>query len=854
MRCWNFAFGSYLGLACFFVACGGKTPLGDVDAGEPRQVPQPSDEVCNRLDDDLDGQVDEVFRDAQGRYTAFEHCGVCGASCEAAGKAACGVVGEVARCVDTACEPGFALARDGHCVPAWDYLCLRCEDHADCGLAASANCESVGGEQVCTVGCDATAPEGYTCVDGRVIAAAGSCRCTAEQDFALACALEDPDGNTCAGRSQCTAGVLTACEPLEDVCDGLDNDCDGTADEAFVDARGAYFVDPRHCGRCGVDCREDGLQELVCGGDPFAPHCVLDCPDARDGLDPEDMIDADGDLTNGCECRWLSAGDEAGPLPTAGNERPLDTNCDGADGVVVESFYVSPDGDDAAPGSPTRPFRTITRGFEAAGASLSEASPRPHVFIASGTYVETPVLTPGIQVHGGYRRDFRALDPAGYRTEIRAPVDATTVGRAALVVDDTGGSGTVTLFEGIVVIGADAQSPGEPAFGLFSRGAGSGRVVLRNLEVYAGVGGDGIAGVAGGSGSSPGAAGASGLDPRAAIEDGSNRCIFANTQNTVQGGAGAAHMCGSSSTAGGEGGDSRCPERFNRQMRGSAGSGGAAGGTGGNDLFGPIVDRGYGCPGDICCGLADFEVPTDFQGPGDGEHGRPGTPGRDGDGCGDPLGRLSASGWSGASARAGSDGSRGAGGGGGGAGGGVVMDYYEGFCEYSDGLGGGGGGGGAGGCGGAAGRAGSSGGPSIAVVMFGNPITLEQSAVVPSTGGRGGDGGPGGAGGAGSEGGQGGFTPREDQITPTLAGAYPGGRGGNGGDGGDGGGGGGGCGGSSVGVWAVVRNDPAGLAARLQADNRFVAPQAGEGGRGGGGALSSRGRDGVAEAVYTEAQ
>ena len=847
MKCWVVA---YFALAVLF-ACGGKTELGEIDAGEPRKVPEPSEEVCNRLDDDLDGQADEDFRDDQGRYIDFLHCGTCGSSCAAAGKAACAIVGEAPRCVDTECEPGFALARDGHCVPAWDHLCLPCEDAGDCGLAASAACEAVGGEQVCTVGCDASTPEGYDCVEGRVVNATGSCKCTAERDFDLACALEDPEGNTCPGQARCESGVLSACVAPEDVCDGIDNDCDGTVDQAFVDERGAYFVDPRHCGRCGVDCREDGVQDLICGGDPFAPRCVLDCPDARDGLDLGDMIDADGDLANGCECRWTSVEDEAGPLFTEGDT--LDTNCDGADGVVTESFYVSPDGDDSGPGSPTRPFRTVTRGFEAASASLEQASPRPHVFIASGTYVETLALLPGIFVHGGYRRDFRVLDPIGYRTEIHAPVTATTVGRAALVIDDTGLRGTRTLVEDISLIGADAQSPEEPAFGIFSRGGGSGTVTLRRLEVRAGVGGDGVGGQAGASGDSPATAGGAGAPPRAAVEDNLNRCVFGNAQNTVEGGAGAVHSCNGSPTFGGEGGDARCPERRGRQAPGRPGSGGAGGGAGGNDSVGPIVGRGYDCPSDICCGLSDFEVPTDFQGPGDGTHGRPGSPGRDGLGCDSPLGTLHTAGWMGGIAQGGSNGSEGSGGGGGGAGGGTEMEYYETFCEYADGLGGGGGGGGAGGCGGTAGQPGTSGGPSIAVVMFSNPINLQDALIAPSAGGRGGDGGPGGTGGAGSEGGEGGLVPREDQIIPTLAGPYPGGRGGNGGDGGDGGGGGGGCGGASLGIWAVVSVDPSELARRFENENRFLSSQAGEGGRGGGSSPASSGSDGVSAPVYTEA-
>jgi hypothetical protein len=289
------------------------------------------------------------------------------------------------------------------------------------------------------------------------------------------------------------------------------------------------------------------------------------------------------------------------------------------------------------------------------------------------------------------------------------------------------------------------------------------------------------------------------------------------------------------------------------QSSGGAGAGakGGAGGTGGQDSAGPIM--GSGCPSDICCGLADFAVATNFQGPQPGKNGGDGEAGRAGNGCRDPMGSFNATLWTGAQGQTGSDGSPGSGGGGGGAGGGVEMTYSDFVCEFPDGLGGGGGGGGAGGCGGRAGRGGTSGAPAIALfVREPSAFALENIAFVASEGGSGGSGGSGGDGGQGGAGSFGGSLDPKERTTPTLAGPFPGARGGSGGAGGGGGGGGGGCGGSAVGVW-VVGPAPSNLNAWHGSGNGFVFYGGGAGGGGGGGVNpGSRGLQGKTVDVFIQ--
>jgi hypothetical protein len=590
------------------------------------------------------------------------------------------------------------------------------------------------------------------------------------------------------------------------VCDEVDDDCDGLVDEGFRDARGAYVLDIHHCGECGVDCTLSTVPEgdLVCGGDPFAPACVLHCPDADDGIMPGDRIDADRSIATGCECIVTSATDAPGPVRTSGPM--LDPNCDGADGIVVGSLYVAPDGDDAGPGSPTRPMRTIDAALARAFASRGTASPRIHVFVAVGVYTETIHVPDGVQLHGGYRRDFLSLDPDGFRVEVRAPVSTTAPGGAAIEI--RGAGATETVVEWIAAIGVDADGPAEAAFGAYLLDPGP-RLALRELEVRAGAPGSGAPGTAGPAGVASTALPGAGAPPRGAVEDGAHQCRVGDAANVVAGGRGGRNTCGGVETHGGDGGSPTCPTMSSFQPPGqggrSTGVSGGAGGMGGQDSQGPITrDRGT-CEVDVCCGLADFSVPSDFTGPQPGRAGNAGANGTPGGACAEAFGRFAGEVWTGVDATGGTNGSAGSGGGGGGGGGGAAMQWFDLVCEFADGLGGGGGGGGAGGCGGAAGTGGTSGAPSVAILVryssaspSGVP-TIARAILAPSDGGRGGDGGAGGDGGRGANGAFGGSLPRSSRVTPTLAGPFPGARGGQGGNGGAGGGGGGGCGGGGGG-------------------------------------------------------
>lgn len=845
------------------VGCGAKTEIDDTPLDRHEVEPQP--EVCDGVDNDLDAEVDEPWMDDIGRYVHDEHCGECGSPClpdlPNVVSASCFLVDEAAVCVATECETGFVPSRTGGCIPMIEVLCLPCLDDGDCGLAQGSRCETIGEQGVCVLPCQSgsSCPLGYECRDDECEPDGGSCWCEpGSGTFYVACTIDGGEevGN-CLGAALCQDGVLSECEAYAEVCDEIDNNCDGEVDEPYRDDLGAY-VDIHNCGQCGVDCTLSPLPEgdLTCGGDPFLPHCVLLCEDLLDGRDPGDRVDADLLFGNGCECTIAATRDDPGPVGAMGEA--LDVNCDGADGNVRRSVYVAPDGDDDRPGSPNYPMQTLAAAVARAAETLESDRPRPHVYVAAGTYGEVLRVPEGVQVHGGYRRDFLALDPDAYQSVVYAGIDDPSPGGAVLVIEDA--QDVETIVEGLMLHGASAPDESGAAYGAILASS-SEVVLLRDLVIYSGHGASGHHGTDGVAGTGPTADAGDGEIPRPAIEDSSHMCIESEPRNTVTGGGGGANTCDGDNVSGGSGGGATCPLFAEVQPAGDTGRGigVGAGGRGGVDSHGPI-EMGTGCNEPICCGLADFTVPFDMAYAGDGGNGDAGDPGLAGRGCEDTLGELVGTAWTSGVASDGGRGEPGAGGGGGGAGGGAEMDWYTGDCEFADGLGGGGGGGGAGGCGGVGGTPGSSGGPSIGILItymttesrVDTPV-FEDITIICGDGGNGGRGGAGGDGGEGGSGGDGGIIPNEDRTTPSLAGPTPGAHGGQGGEGGPGGGGGGGCGGSSIGmlVWLDgASTERSGLEAEYRAACDVTVGRSGDGGEGGGGAgAGGDGTNGVTEDV-----
>ncbi len=203
-------------------------------AGAVACMPQaaPAPEICNGVDDNCDGEVDE------GAPGSGEPCDT----------GALGVCGQgVARCADGAliCD---AVAQPGEEV--CDGEDDDCDGTVDEGFLVGGPCET-GLPGVCGAGTEVCSPEGVTCrgdVEPTPEVCDGldnDCDGTVDEDADgdESCATGDP--------GRCRTGTLTclgggpACaggeDPTAEICNGEDDDCDGTIDEQVRNA----------CGRCG---------------------------------------------------------------------------------------------------------------------------------------------------------------------------------------------------------------------------------------------------------------------------------------------------------------------------------------------------------------------------------------------------------------------------------------------------------------------------------------------------------------------------------------------------------------------------------------------------------------------------
>ncbi|MBU0550240.1 DUF1565 domain-containing protein, partial [Myxococcota bacterium] len=468
---------------------------GDCLDSQGAPVIGPSVEICDGLDNDCDGQIDDGLALDSGEAVGAR-CAVGIGGCRAQGRVICGA-NHAPLCDATAGpasleQPGDGVDNDcdGEVDEAIsDDDCAAGEIRA-CGLgvgvclAGTRTCEVFEGdprfgrlgpcldaegaatlepsEEICDGldnDCDGTTDEGLgggVCVVGQ-----GLCR----REGTRICA--PPEGLRC--------DVEPGPVALE-ICDGFDNDCDGVVDNGFD-----LNSDPNHCGACNLSCAQ--------------PHAEMGCAARRCAFlsCDEGFVDANNNIEDGCECD-NSAPDDPDP-------DFIDANCDGIDGREAlvgggRALFASPNvGRPGGAGTRADPLRDLE-------AAVALAHAGDHIYLDQGVYTLSATLEipAGVSLYGGYDASNQ------WQTRSNRWVDGakTVITGASIVLKYPDTSPPMDLDQ-VEIVALDAGPGGEMSAPLWVE-SGEG-LRLRRVRLISGRGAQGESGAAGPAPASEGSAG-----------------------------------------------------------------------------------------------------------------------------------------------------------------------------------------------------------------------------------------------------------------------------------------------------------------------------------------------------------
>ena len=300
----------------------------DCNDNDPAIGPS-SPEVCDGVDNDCDGQIDEGFN------VGPEVCDGVDNDCD----------GQVDEGTKNAC---------GGCGPPPEEICDGKDNNCDGALLADEADADGDGVLVCKGDCDDTDPEVAAGKPELCDSQDNDCDDQVDEGFDIGAGCTVGKGLCVAsGHVACAPDGQAACDvaplpPSPESCDGLDNDCDGEIDEDFGLGQPCEGGSA-NCARAGVVvCSADG-SEAVCHApppDPTPELCNL-IDDDCDGEIDEDFALLKSCMTGqgGCASEgYLACDDDGGVFCKAPERDGIAELCDATDndcdGLVDEGFPV----------------------------------------------------------------------------------------------------------------------------------------------------------------------------------------------------------------------------------------------------------------------------------------------------------------------------------------------------------------------------------------------------------------------------------------------------------------------------------------------------------------------------------